>query len=152
MFANFCSNLGSECMILVPLVSVLYSLALASFVIAAYFGFRLIRLTHKTRVMLMISRDGPTTIVYGLILLAASQVPNLFATALGDETSVASDILAVPVGVLLVGSAVMFAWGIHRMYSIYLNEKLKLTMNNVLEDLMEKEKAIEKEEFQGNLR
>jgi predicted permease len=138
-------------MILVPLVAVLYSLALTSFAIAAYYGFRLIRMTHKARVMLMITQDGPTTIVYGLILLAASQVPNLVASSINEQSST-TDVLAVPVGILLVGSAVMFAWGIHRIYSVFLNEKLKMTVKNELEDLLDKEKLIQKQEFKESLR
>src|SRR5579862_5595071 len=124
-------------MILVPLLSVLYALALTSFAIAAYYGLRLIRMTHKARVMLMITQDGPTTIVYGLVLLAVSQLPNLVTSALGNAATF-SDVLSVPVGVLLVGSAGMFAWGIHRMYSVFLNEKLKMTVKTELEDLLDK--------------
>jgi predicted permease len=142
---------GQPNMIVVPLISVLYCLALFSFAIAAYYGLRLIRMTHRARVMLMITQDGPTTIVYGLVLLAASQIPNLVAASIGEE-SIASDVLAVPVGVLLVGSAVMFAWGIHRMYSVFLNEKLKMSVKTELEDLLDKEKIIQKEEFKESLR
>jgi hypothetical protein len=138
-------------MILVPLLSVLYALALTSFAIAAYYGLRLIRMTHKARVMLMITQDGPTTIIYGLVLLAVSQVPNLVTSSMSNSATL-TDALSVPVGVLLVGSAVMFAWGIHRMYSVFLNEKLKMTVRTELEDLLDQEKIIQKEEFKESLR
>jgi hypothetical protein len=139
-------------MLEVPLLSVLYALALTSFTVAAYYGLRLIRMTHKARVMLMITQEGPTTIIYGLVLLAASQVPNLVASSIGAEESATLDILSVPVGVLLMGSAIMFAWGIHSMYSVYLNEKLKMSVKTELEDLLDKEKIIQKEEFKESLR
>lgn len=131
---------------MVPLVSVFYTLAVFSFVVAAYYGFRLSRLTKKARVMVMVTKDGPTSLVSGLILLAVSQVPYLLAAALG--TSVADE-FGIPAGILLVGSATMFAWGFHRMYAVYLNERLKMNVNNVLDELLEKEAKIDEQKFQG---
>jgi|SRR5579875_487820 len=140
-------------MILVPLISVLYSLALTSFVVAAYYGFRLSRLTSKARVMVMVTKDGPTSIVGGLVLLATSQIPNLIVTMLNISYA---DIFAVPSGVLLVGSAIMFALGFHKMYEVYLNEKLKMSVNKVLDELLESDLTMEQEEararFQGEFR
>ena len=131
---------------MVPLVSVFYTLAVFSFVVAAYYGFRLSRLTKKARVMVMVTKDGPTSLVSGLILLAVSQVPYLLAAALG--TSVADE-FGIPAGILLVGSATMFAWGFHRMYAVYLNERLKMNVNNVLDELLEREAKIDEQKFQG---
>jgi maltodextrin utilization protein YvdJ len=136
-------------LILVPLVSVFYVLALFSFVVAGYYGFRLSRLTKKARVMVMVTKDGPASLVSGLVLLAASQVPNLIAAALG--TSVADE-FGIPAGILLVGSAIMFAWGFHRMYAVYLNERLKANVNNVLDELLEREAKIDEEKFQGQFK
>jgi hypothetical protein len=136
-------------MILVPLISVLYTLALVSFVVAAYYGFRLSRLTKKAKVMVMVTKDGPASIVSGLVLLAISQVPYLLTTGLGVSMT---DIFAVPAGVLLVGSAIMFAWGFHRMYAVYLNEKLKMSVNSVLDELLEKETELNEDKFQGQFR
>jgi hypothetical protein len=131
---------------MVPLVSVFYALAVCSFVVAAYYGLRLSRLTKKTRVMVMITKDGPASLVSGLVLLATSQVPYLIAAAL--NTSVADE-FGIPSGILLMGSAAMFAWGFHRMYAVYLNERLKMNVNNVLDELLEKEAKIDEENFQG---
>lgn len=133
-------------MIMVPLVSVFYALALLSFVLAAYYGFRLSRLTSKAKVMVMVTKDGPASLVSGLVLLASSQVPYLLATALNTTLA---DEFAIPAGILLMGSAAMFAWGFHRMYAVYLNERLKMNVNNVLDDLLEREAKIDEEKFQG---
>ncbi|MDG7001744.1 MAG: hypothetical protein JRN15_21830 [Nitrososphaerota archaeon] len=133
-------------MILVPLVSVLYALALTSFAVAAYYGFRLGRLTNKAKVMIMVTKDGPNSLVSGLVLLAISQIPYLIAAILDIP---ASDVFAVPAGVLLMGSAAMFAWGFHRMYAVYSNERLKMSVNSVLDELLEKESVFEEEKFQG---
>jgi hypothetical protein len=133
-------------MIMVPLVSVFYALAVCSFIVAAYYGFRLSRLTNKSKVMVMVTKDGPTSLVSGLVLLAASQVPYLLANALNTP---AGDEFGVPAGILLMGSAGMFAWGFHRMYAVYLNEKFKMNVNHVLDELIEKEAQLGNEEFQG---
>lgn len=132
--------------ITVPLVSVLYTLALTSFAIAAFYGFRLGRLTNRAKVMVMVTKDGPGSLVSGLVLLAASQVPYLLASVLDMP---AGDVFTVPAGVLLMGSAAMFAWGFHKMYAVYLNERLKMSVNSVLDELLEKESSFEEEKFQG---
>ncbi len=132
-------------MIEVPLVSVFYVLATCSFTVAAYYGFRLSRLTRKAKVMVMVTKEGPTSLVMGLILLAASQIPYLMAIAL--NLAVAEE-FEIPAGILLMGSAGMFAWGFHRLYSVYLNEKLKASVNHVLDELLEKESELVHEKFQ----
>jgi hypothetical protein len=133
-------------MIMVPLVSVFYALALFSFVVAAYYGFRLSRLTNKAKVMVMVTKDGPASLVNGLILLACSQIPYLVATAINASLA---DVFSIPAGILLVGSAVMFAWGFHRMYAVYLNERLKMNVNNVLDELLERDSMVDERSFQG---
>jgi hypothetical protein len=133
-------------MIMVPLVAVFYTLALCSFSVAAYYGFRLSRLTNKAKVMVMVTKDGPSSLVSGLALLAASQVPYLLASALNTS---AGDQFGIPAGILLMGSAIMFAWGFHRMYAVYLNEKFKAGVNRVLDELLEKESELGNKEVQG---
>ncbi len=123
------------------MVSVLYALALASFTIASYYGFRLSRLTKKAKVMVMITKDGPAYLVGGLLLLALSQVPSLIASLM--QVELAADFFLVPSAVLLVGSAFMFAIGFQRMYAIYRNEKLKMSVNTVLDELLEKETTLQ---------
>lgn len=130
----------------VPLVSVFFTLAIISFVVAAYYGFRLSRLTNKSKVMVMVTKDGPTALVSGLILLASSIVPFLFAVALNSNVT---DAFEIPAAILLMSSAGMFAWGFHRMYAVYLNERLKMSVNTVLDELLEKEQALDVEKFQG---
>lgn len=133
-------------MIMVPLVSVFYVLAVCSFVVAAYYGFRLSRLTRKAKVMVMVTKDGPASLVSGLVLLAASQVPYLLAAALN---TIVADEFEIAAGILLVGSAGMFAWGFHRLYAVYLNEKLKMSVNHVLDELLEKDSELAEGKFQS---
>ncbi|MGI0081512.1 MAG: hypothetical protein ACRECH_18075 [Nitrososphaerales archaeon] len=128
---------------MVPLVSVLYAIALSSFAIAAYYGFRLSRLTRKAKVMVMITKDGPASLVCGLILLAASQVPSLITSLM--QVQLVFDFFLVPSAVLLVGSALMFALGFQKMYAIYRNEKLKMSVNTVLDELLEKETSLQED-------
>ncbi len=133
----------------VPLASVFYTLALVSFIVAAYYGLRLSRLTNKAKVMVMVTKDGPASLVNGLVLLASSVVPLLLATEFSQNLA---DVFDVTAGVLLMGSAAMFAWGFHRMYAVYLNERLKMSVNSVLDELLEKESALNEEKFQGQYR
>jgi hypothetical protein len=135
--------------LVVPLASVFYTLALVSFVVAAYYGLRLSRLTNKAKVMVMITKDAPASLVNGLVLLASSVVPLLLATEFSQNIT---DVFDVTAGVLLMGSAAMFAWGFHRMYAVYLNERLKMSVNSVLDELLEKEAALNEEKFQGQYR
>jgi hypothetical protein len=135
--------------LVVPLASVFYTLALVSFVVAAYYGLRLSRLTNKAKVMVMVTKDAPASLVNGLVLLASSVVPLLLATEFSQNIT---DVFDVTAGVLLMGSAAMFAWGFHRMYAVYLNERLKMSVNSVLDELLEKEAALNEEKFQGQYR
>ncbi len=123
-------------MILVPLVSVLYVLALVAFGVAAYYGFRLTRITRRMRVMVMITNDGPASIVGGLALVAVSQIPNLLASISSNPNL---DFYAVTSLTLLLGSALMFAKGFHKIYAVYLNEKMKMEVSSVLNELVERE-------------
>ncbi|HZW57394.1 MAG TPA: hypothetical protein VFF30_13985 [Nitrososphaerales archaeon] len=137
-------------MILVPLVAVLYLLALGSFAIAGYYGFRLTTMARKMKVMIMITQDGPETVVCGIFLLAVSQVTSFLEASSGIS---ANDFFVVTSVVLLVGAAMMFAFGFHKMYSIYLNERARMKVNSILEDLLDKESANEENaKWQGEFR
>ncbi|MGI0091747.1 MAG: hypothetical protein ACREBS_08560 [Nitrososphaerales archaeon] len=140
-------------LILVPLTSVLYVLALTSFAIAAYYGFRLTRLASKMKIMVMITQDGPEFIVGGIVILAVSQISNLLESLLKP---LVIDFFNVTSGALLVGSAVMFAIGFQKMYSVYLNERLRSNVYSALEELSESELMKEVEEkpaqWRGKLR
>jgi hypothetical protein len=122
-------------LILVPLTSVLFVLALASFAIAAYYGFRLTRLARKMKVMIMMTQDGPESIVGGIVILALSQAMNLVQSIISLQNVQFSNFLDVTSVTLLVSSAVMFAIGFHKMYAVYLNERLKVKVHNALEEL-----------------
>ena len=122
-------------MILVPLTSVLYVLALASFTIAAYYGFRLTRLARKMKVMIMMTQDGPESIVGGIVILALSQIMNLVQSIIILQNEQFANFFDVTSVTLLVSSAVMFAIGFHKMYAVYLNERLKVKVHSALEEL-----------------
>lgn len=130
-------------MILVPLSLVLYMSAIVSFVIAGYYGFRLSRLAKKLRVMVMVTQDGPASIVGGIVILALSQVMNVIQFLPGTNVE---DLFAITSGTLLVGAAVMFAIGFHKMYAIYLNERLRTNVYSALEELVEVQTNREEEE------
>ena len=136
-------------MILVPLTSVLYVLALASFTIAGYYGFRLTRLARKMKVMIMITQDGPESIVGGIVILALSQAMNLVESLISIQNTNFANFFEVTAVTLLVSSAVMFAIGFHKMYAVYLNERLRTKVHNALEELSEEQ---ETEHWQNELR
>jgi hypothetical protein len=136
-------------LILVPLTSVLYVLALASFTIAAYYGFRLTRLARKMKVMIMMTQDGPESIVGGIVILALSQAMNLVQSLISLQNAQFSNFLDVTSVTLLVSSAVMFAIGFHKMYAVYLNERLKVKVHNALEELASEQ---EMADWQSKLR
>ena len=139
-------------MLLVPLTAVLYVVGLASFSIAAYYGFRLTSMARKMKVMIMITQDGPQSIVGGIVLLACSQISNTIDSV---TQTLVTDFYAVTSAVLFVGAAMMFASGFHKMYAIYLNEKTRMNVNSILDDLLDKEKDGLKEErakWQGDFR
>ena len=121
--------------VLVPLTSVLYVLALASFTIAGYYGFRLTRHARKAKVMIMMTQDGPENIVGGIVILALSQVMNLVQSMVVLQNAQFASLFDVISVTLLVSSAVMFALGFHKMYAVYLNERLKVKVKSALEEL-----------------
>ena len=127
--------MNSGALILVPLTSVLYVLALASFTIAAYYGFRLTRLARKMKVMIMMTQDGPESIVGGIVILALSQAMNLVQSIVSLQNQQFANFFDVTSVTLLVSSAVMFAIGFHKMYAVYLNERLKVKVHTALEEL-----------------
>jgi hypothetical protein len=130
-------------MILVPLTSVLYVLALASFTIAAYYGFRLTRLARKMKVMIMMTQDGPESIVGGIVILALSQVMNLVQSIVVLQNQQFANLFDIVAVTLLVSSAVMFAMGFHKMYAVYLNERLKVKVHSALEELANDQEVAE---------
>ena len=136
-------------MILVPLTSVLFILALVAFGVAGYYGFRLTRLTGKLRVMIMVTHDGPASILGGIAILALSEIMNLVETYVPTYTNFFIVISAV----LVVGSGVMFAIGFQKMYSTYVNERIRTKVYDTLEELSEIEsKKEESSEWQGKFR
>ena len=135
--------------ILVPLTSVLYVLALASFTIAGYYGFRLTRLARKMKVMIMMTQDGPESIVGGIVILALSQAMNLVQSIIQLQNQQFANFFDVTSVTLLVSSAVMFAIGFHKMYAVYLNERLKVKVHSALEELANEQ---EMAEWQDKLR
>lgn len=120
---------------MVPLVGVLYVLALVSFAIAGYYGSMLTSMARRMKIMVMITQDGPQWIVGGIVLLAASQVINIMNVAIANAIG---DFFAVVSVSLLVGSAIMFAFGFHKMYFVYLNEKMRMSVASALGGLLEK--------------
>jgi hypothetical protein len=114
---------------------VLYVAALASFMIAAYYGFRLTRLARKMKVMIMMTQDGPESIVGGIVILALSQVMNLVQSIVVLQNGSFANLFDIVAVTLLVSSAVMFAMGFHKMYAVYLNERLKVKVHTALEEL-----------------
>jgi hypothetical protein len=136
-------------MVEVPLISVLYVLALASFTIAAYYGFRLTRLARKMKVMIMMTQDGPESIVGGIVILALSQAMNLVQSIVVLQNVPFANLFDIVSVTLLVSSAVMFAIGFHKMYAVYLNERLKVKVHSALEELANEQ---EMAEWQDKLR
>lgn len=135
-------------MILVPLTSVLYVLSLASFVIAGYYGFRLVTYTRRSRMMVMISHDGPNFILGGVIMLAISQGMNLIQSV---EVAL-SNVFVVASVALLMSSSFMFAKGFHTIYAVYRNESLRSKLYSELEGVEESESAIKKKDWKKDLR
>jgi len=136
-------------MILVPLTSVLYVLAIASFTIAGYYGFRLTRLARSMKVMIMITQDGPESIVGGIVILAMSQAMNLVQSIVFLNNQNFASFFDVTSVTLLVSSAVMFAIGFHKMFAVYLNERLRAKVHSALEELSQDQ---ENADWQNQLR
>ncbi len=76
-------------------------------------------------------------------MLALSQVMKLIESL---TQMLIPDFFDVTAGSLMVGSAVMFALGFHRMFAVYMNERLRMSVNNVLEELADKPPFKEGEE------
>lgn len=133
---------------MVPLVGVLYALALISFAVAGYYGFRLTRVARRMKVMVMISREGPEWIVQGIVLLAASQVINFLNVLVASPIE---DYFVVASVTLLVGSAIMFAFGLHTIYFVYINEKMRMSVASAFSGLFEKQ-IDEQAKWRGELR
>ena len=127
----------------------LYVLALASFTIAAYYGFRLTRLARKMKVMVMMTQDGPESIVGGIVILALSQAMNLVQSIVVLQNEQFANLFDIVSVTLLVSSAVIFAIGFHKMYAVYLNERLKVKVHTALEELANSQ---EMAEWQDKLR
>jgi hypothetical protein len=130
-------------MILVPLISVLYVMALASFTTAGYYGLRLTRLARKMKIMIMITQDGPESILGGIVILALSQAMNLVQSLIQLQNANFANFFNVTSVTLLVSSAVMFAIGFHKMYRVYLNERLRAKVHTALEELSEEQETAE---------
>ncbi|MDG6904435.1 MAG: hypothetical protein JRN20_01465 [Nitrososphaerota archaeon] len=118
-------------MISVPLTSVLYVLAIACYLTASYYGFRLSRIT-KVNITIMMTQDGPVSILRGIVLLALSQTlkliemfsPNFYMNFFDLSSSI-----------LLLASGMILAVGFEKMYSAYNNERIRTSVYDTLEEL-----------------
>ena len=133
---------------MVPLVGVLYALALISFAVAGYYGFRLTRYARRMKVMVMNSQEGPESIFQGIDLLDASQVIDFLNVLIASPIE---DYFAVASVTLLVGSAMMFAFGLHKIYFVYVNEKMRMSVASAFSGLFEKQ-IDEQARWRGELR
>jgi membrane-bound ClpP family serine protease len=115
----------------VPLTSVLYVLAIASFLTAAYYGFRLSRIT-KVNITIMMTQDGPVSILRGIVLLALSQILKLIEMF---TPSFYMNFFDLSSSILLLASGVILAIGFEKMYSGYNNERIRTSVYNTLEEL-----------------
>ena len=137
-------------LISVPLTSVLYVLAIASFLTAAYYGFRLSRIT-KVKITIMMTQDGPISILRGIMLLAFSQILKLIEMF---SSQVYSNFFDLSSSILLLASGVIFAVGFEMMYTAYNNERIRTNVYNTLEELgrAENESEKRKSDWQSSLR
>ncbi len=118
-------------LISVPLTSVLYVLAIASFLAAAYYGFRLSRIT-KVNITIMMTQDGPVSILRGIMLLAFSQILKLIEMF---STPYYMNFFDLSSSILLLASGVILAVGFEKMYAAYNNERIRTSVYNTLEEL-----------------
>ncbi|HVB11973.1 MAG TPA: hypothetical protein VNE86_02480 [Nitrososphaerales archaeon] len=118
-------------MISVPLTSVLYVLAISSFLTAAYYGFRLSRIT-KVNITIMMTQDGPVSILRGIVLLAFSQILQLIEIF---TQPFYANFLNLSSSILLLASAVILAVGFEKMYATYNNQRIRTSVYNTLEEL-----------------
>ena len=118
-------------MISVPITSVLYVLAIASYLTAAYYGFRLSRIT-KVNITIMMTQDGPVSILRGIVLLALSQTLKLIEMF---TPAFYMNFFDLSSSILLLASGVILAIGFEKMYSAYNNERIRTSVYNTLEEL-----------------
>ena len=118
-------------LISVPLTSVLYVLAIASFLTATYYGFRLSRIT-KVKITIMMTQDGPISILRGILLLAFSQILKLIEMF---SSLFYSNFFDLSSSILLVASGLILAIGFEKMYSAYNNERIRTNVYNTLEEI-----------------
>ena len=118
-------------MISVPLTSVLYVLAIASFFTAAYYGFRLSRIT-KVNITIMMTQDGPVSILRGIVLIALAETLKLIEMF---SASFYMNFFDLSSSILLLASGVILAVGFEKMYSAYNNERIRTSIYNTLEEL-----------------
>jgi hypothetical protein len=93
--------------------------------------------------MIMMTQDGPESIVGGIVILALSQVMNLVQSFVVLQNIQFANLFDVTSVTLLVSSAVMFAIGFHKMYAVYLNERLKVKVKSALDELANEQELAE---------
>jgi hypothetical protein len=136
-------------LIYVPITSVLYVLAIASFLTAAYYGFRLSRIT-KVNITIMMTQDGPVSILRGIMLLAFSQILKLIEMF---STIYYTNFFDLSSSILLLASSVIMAVGFEKMYSTCNNERIRSNVYSTLEELGREEiDGGKKSKWQSNLR
>ena len=118
-------------MISVPITSVLYVLAIASYLTAAYYGFRLSRIT-KVNITIMMTQDGPVSILRGIVLAALSQTLKLIEMF---APSFYANFFDLSSSILFLASGLILAIGFEKMYSTYNNERIRTSVYNTLEEL-----------------
>jgi hypothetical protein len=95
------------------------------------------------KVMIMMTQDGPESIVGAIVILALSQMMNLVQSLIILQNQQFANFFDVTSVTLLVSSAVMFAMGFHKMYAVYLNERLKVKVHTALEELANDQEVAE---------
>lgn len=135
-------------MISVPITSVLYVLAIACYLTAAYYGFRLSRIT-KVNITIMMTQDGPVSILRGIVLLALSQTLKLIEMF---SPAVYMNFFDLSSSILLLASGVILAIGFEKMYSAYNNERIRTSVYNTLEELGRADVEGEKSNWKASLR
>ena len=89
------------------------------------------------------TQDGPESIVGGIAILTLSQAMNLVQSFVVLQNQQFASLFDVTSVTLLVSSAVMFAIGFHKMYAVYLNERLKAKVKSALEELANEQELAE---------
>jgi hypothetical protein len=136
-------------LISVPLTAVLYVLAIACFFTAAFYGFRLSRIT-KVNITIMMTQDGPVSILRGIVLIALAQTLKLIEMF---SAPVYMNFFDLSSAILLLASGVILAVGFEKMYSAYNNERIRTSVYNTLEELGKEDVEGEsKSSWQASLR